>query len=359
MKTTISVWLSCLLLWVTCAMSASANPMNHKGNWEYSKTKEFHQQFTVKPTDLLQIDNRYGNVTVVYWAKNEVDIRVEVQVDANQEKKIKELLDRVDIRFNQSGGVVSAFTEIESQQNNGNYNLNIHYYVQMPKTMNGKMEVNYGNVYLPDNNEGAWALDVKYGNIQAGNFTAPLQIVAKYTNVDIRNVYQAEVELEYTGNSKIGNAEKLMIDGKYSTMSIGDVKQLELSCKFGGVELETVDRAEMSLSYSNAEISSLKQILDLDELSYSTLNIRALSDSFTRIDADARYGNLKLRLPEKTAFTVEADDMKYGDLEVRGFHIDQEKKEDKDYYYYEVNGGGKRKIRFSGNNYSHLTIRSL
>ena len=79
-------------MWVTCMVSASANPMNHKGNWEYSKTKEFHQQFTVKPTDLLQIDNRYGNVTVVYWAKNEVDIRVEVQVDANQEKKIKELL---------------------------------------------------------------------------------------------------------------------------------------------------------------------------------------------------------------------------------------------------------------------------
>ena len=95
MKTRISMWLSCLLMWVTCMVSASAERMNHKGNWEYSKTKEFHQQFTVKPTDLLQIDNRYGNVTVVYWAKNEVDIRVEVQVDANQEKKIKELLDEM------------------------------------------------------------------------------------------------------------------------------------------------------------------------------------------------------------------------------------------------------------------------
>lgn len=359
MKTKMSVWLSCLLLWVTCAMSASAELGNTKGNWEYSKKKEFHQCFTVKPADQLQVDNRYGHVTVTYWTKNEVDIRVEVQVDANREKKAQEQLDRVDIRFNQSGGVVSASTEIESQQNNGNYNLNIHYFVQMPKKMNGKVEVNYGNAYLPDLNEGSWKLSVKYGRIQAGNFTAPLQLVAKYTNVDIRNVQHAELDLDYAGHCTIGNAEKLIIDSKYSTMNIGNVKQLELTCKFGGVELETVDEADIHLSYSNGEISCLKQVLDVGELSYSNLYVREVSDAFTRVEAEARYGHLKMRLPEKSSFTVEADDMKYGDLEVRGFHITQEKREDKDYYYYEVNGGGKRKIRFAGNNYSHLTIRSL
>ncbi|MGM9758651.1 MAG: hypothetical protein ACI30I_00870, partial [Parabacteroides sp.] len=322
--------------------------------------KEFHKNFTVRQTDRLKLDHAYGKIAITYWDKQEVDIFVEAVVESNKEKQAQEILDRIHVRFSQTGSDVSAVTEFNNMNWNGNnQQISITYQVKMPRKMEGNVALRYGDLIMPDANEGKWDMQVKYGNIKAGNFSNPIQIDAKYTNVDIQHVKQAEMDLSYAGQCKVGNADNLILDSKYSTISLGDVKKLELGCKYGSVELETVEEAEISLSYSQGEIDQLKNYLDLESLSYSNLYIREVASSFTGIRAEARYGNLKMRLPKKTVFTVEAEDMKYGDLEMRDFDITRERKGEKEYYRYEINGGGNRSIRFYGNNYSNLKIRTL
>ena len=111
----------------------------------------------------------------------------------------------------------------------------------------------------------------------------------------------------------------------------------------------------MEIRYSEASIENLVQEIDAD-LSYSTLDIQKLSDSFIRVDADSQYGNLKIAVPEKTVFSLEADNMEYGNCRVSGLNITHSEKED-DYQRMEINGGGKRKIYYDGNSYGNIHIK--
>ena len=48
------------------------------GKPERIKKKEISQSFSISLSDLLLADNRYGNITVTHWNKNEALIRIEI-----------------------------------------------------------------------------------------------------------------------------------------------------------------------------------------------------------------------------------------------------------------------------------------
>jgi len=56
-----------------CNLSAIARPQ------EKIKKKEISQSYSVSAGDRLQVENRYGNITVTHWNQNTVAIRVEVE----------------------------------------------------------------------------------------------------------------------------------------------------------------------------------------------------------------------------------------------------------------------------------------
>ena len=61
-----------------CNLSAIARPQ------EKIKKKEISQSYSVSAGDRLQVENRYGNITVTHWNQNTVAIRVEVECKARR-----------------------------------------------------------------------------------------------------------------------------------------------------------------------------------------------------------------------------------------------------------------------------------
>ena len=51
------------------------------------KKKEINKSFNVGKNDILQVDNRYGNITVTHWSKSEVSIRVVIEAKAATRKR--------------------------------------------------------------------------------------------------------------------------------------------------------------------------------------------------------------------------------------------------------------------------------
>lgn len=51
-----------------CNLSAIARPQ------EKIKKKEISQSYSVSAGDRLQVENRYGNITVTHWNQNTVEI---------------------------------------------------------------------------------------------------------------------------------------------------------------------------------------------------------------------------------------------------------------------------------------------
>lgn len=90
-----------------------------KGKGKYEKSKSIKKEYTVNSNALLKINNRYGNVDVTSWDKNEVVIEVKITVSGNDEDKVIKRLSMIDVAFEASRNEVSAKTVIEKNHQTG------------------------------------------------------------------------------------------------------------------------------------------------------------------------------------------------------------------------------------------------
>lgn len=323
---------------------------------EFTKKKEFNKSFNASKNDLVEVDNRFGNITITYWNKNEVSIRVVVEAKARNAERAQAYIDRVNIEMEKSGNTISAITSLTKNMNGGsNESFSINYYINMPSGITCDLNQKYGNINMPENNAGKCMLHTKYGNVNGGSFSGSLEIETQYGNIDITDIKGGEFDLSY-GNAKINNATAAYIESKYSNVNIGQIDKLEMDIKYGNFEIGNINKGDLEVKYSQGNIRYLKNELSLDALSYSTVNILELSAKFGSINVDAHYGNLDIKIPSDASFRVVAEDMKYGDFNIRGFNISRSHVEDKVNHTTEVNGGRDGKIYFSGNNYGNLNI---
>jgi hypothetical protein len=244
---------------------------------------------------------------------------------------------------------------------NNTASLTIDYYINMPPKLAASISQKYGNINLPPTNEGQCTLTVAYGNIQAGSFTQPLTIDAKYSNVNIENVTNLNMDISYCANVTMGNAQSLTVDSKYSKFKLGHADTLRVNTKYGNLTTETVKTLDLDMKYGEAKVDNVTHELNITSLDYSSMTVRKLDADFKSVNVDARYGDLKLSIPAQAAFRLDAENMKYGKLNIKGLkttttNVDNTNKTD---HHYQINEGGSSHIHFDGNGYSNLKINAL
>lgn len=181
---------------------------------------------------------------------------------------------------------------------------------------------------------------------------------AQYGNVELGNVKEAYFDLSYCGNNSIKSGMRLDIDSKYSNLSLGDITKLNLESKYGNLKAQSLDKADLDIKYSEVTIDLMRTELIVGSLDYSTMTIRELSPNFRVVNAESRYGNLNIYIDPKASFNVIAENMKYGNYNIRGFNVTKQEVEDKSYYRSQINGGSNRRIEFYGNKYGNLNIKT-
>jgi hypothetical protein len=326
---------------------------------ESLKRKEINRSFNVSRSDRLDIDNRYGSITVTYWEKNEVAIRVVVESKANDDRLAQEELDRIEISFSKSGDTVRALTSVRNRTGGGNSQFTVRYFVSMPSRLGATLAQKYGDINMPDNNDGKYNLDVKYGNIHAGNFSQPLDIEAGYSNIALGKAGDLTIDARYCGNISLGDIAKLTIDCKYSNVVVRDVADMSLENSYGNIKAGTVNNLTIETKYGEAKIEGIKETLSIRSLAYGTVSVDKLDDDFKSVSADARYGTLNVKVSRKASFRITAESMKYGSVNVKGLTITDSSNTNKTDYYYRINGGGNRQISFDGNSFGKLNINAL
>ena len=100
-------------------------------------TKEFHKEFTTSANTTLQISNRYGDVVIRNWDKDQVVIEVKVTVEMPNREKAEKLLSYIDIQFSEGDNLISAKTVIDDKLNftgwgSGSSKYSREYNVKMP-----------------------------------------------------------------------------------------------------------------------------------------------------------------------------------------------------------------------------------
>ena len=70
-----------------------------KLNGRYTKEKTIKKEYNVNPDALFKVKNSYGNVTLTSWNENRVEIEVHIKTNGNDEDRVQERLDEIDVEF--------------------------------------------------------------------------------------------------------------------------------------------------------------------------------------------------------------------------------------------------------------------
>jgi len=254
----------------------------------------------------MQISNKFGEVKINDLGGDSVTIKVLITIDNKSAGKAKDLLEKVSINFNKSGGLVSAETEIEDNFNN-NGSFSIDYLINIPKDRELIISNKYGNVIVNELDAKGF-FEVNYGSMTAGKMKAPagnpIKVIVNYGKADLDNINEANMEFKY---SKLyaNTINQLVLDTKYSTVTLQKSDKLTLDSKYDGITIEEIASFKSVSKYTNYKIGLLTGNFDLDT-GYGSVRIGKVDAKFDNITITNSYGGLNIGLNE-LSYKLKAD----------------------------------------------------
>ena len=282
---------------------------------KYTKQKRIKKEFNVSANDLLKITNSYGNIDLVTWDQDRVEIEVIVRTNGNDEEKVEERLREIDVAFNQTGGQVTAKTLFEKDSNNSfwgslfggsnnNVNMEINYRVKAPVTNRVDLSNDYGSINI-DKLRGDAKISVDYGKLMIGELHGD----------------NNELNFDYTRNSNIGYVKRAKINADYSEFNIDEAGTLELSADYTDSNINKVENLSFNNDYGSLKVEKLKNIkgqgdylgvklgllygiLDVS-MDYGSLVVQKIMPSFKDINITSDYTGVKLGYDKEAPFSFE------------------------------------------------------
>ena len=281
---------------------------------KHTKQKRIKKEFSVSPNDLLRVDNSYGNIDVVTWNQNRIEIEVLVKTNGNDEEKVEKRLREIDVNFNQGGGVVSAKTIFERSSGgsfwnalfggSSNVNMEINYRIKAPITNRVDLSNDYGSINL-DKLQGDAKISCDYGKIMIGELHGE----------------NNELNFDYTRNSNIGYVKRARINADYSEFTIEDAGTINLSADYTTSNFIKVENLSFNNDYGSLKVERLRNIkgegdylgiklgliygsLDLN-LDYGSLSIQKIMPSLKNMNINSDYTAIKIGYDKEAPFSFE------------------------------------------------------
>tara|TARA_R110002073_G_scaffold4213_3_gene28024 strand:+ start:133 stop:1218 length:1086 start_codon:yes stop_codon:yes gene_type:complete len=247
---------------------------------KYEKSKTLKKEYTVNKDALLKINNRYGNIDVVSWDKNQVVIEVKITVSGNDESQVIERLKMIDVEFQGSRSEVSAETIIEKKSSNWswswgkkrNVHYKINYTVKVPLTNNVKLANDYGNIFLNEL-KGDADINCDYGKISIGDLHS--------TNNSIN--------IDYCGSSTIGKMNGGSINADYSKLTVEEAGDIRLNADYTTTVFEKINDLNYNCDYGSLQVSDGRSVIGTGD--YLTTKLGAISK---KVDITADYGSIRI-----------------------------------------------------------------
>lgn len=253
-------------------------------NLVYQKEKVTEYSYPINNRQSVNVDNRYGKITINNWMKNEVKVIVTVRTAESSERRAQEALDRVRIDQSRSGNVITFKTAIESGSSSwwslltsgsDDRSLNVDYDIYLPRQNELVLANRYGAIELSDR-DGAVNVSVSYGSLHAGRLNGrDNSLSIAYSKADVEYLNEGDVTVRY-GGFTLSEANKLTLAMSSSGGEVGKVNQ----------------QANISLRYSGGFEIGLGPLIKKASIAaaYSNIHIRPASDATFNFDVAVSYG---------------------------------------------------------------------
>jgi len=284
-------------------------------------TKEFHKEYKAGASTRLDISNKYGDVVINSSDNDQVVIDVKVTVEVPNKEKAERLLSYIDVRFEEGENVISAKTIIDDKFSftgwgGDSRRFKIDYNIKMPVGMALTLSNKYGNTDI-DELHGLLNLDIKYGNLTAGKITRgntkPLsRLNLAYGKGTIEEAGWLDLTLRYVIKIDITKSQALLLDSKYSKISLGETSSVVGGSKYDNIKIENIKNLVLENGYTETNIRVLSKKLNYKG-SYGSFTVEDIPSGFESIDTETRYMGVRLGIDESANYKLEAK-VSYGGL---------------------------------------------
>ncbi len=287
-------------------------------------SKNLHKEYDANENTLLIIQNKFGDVDINNWDKNQVSIDVTITVDHHNEAKAKELIDYIDVVFSQSGNTIEAITKIDdkfSKWNTFTFNDNqkefsIDYKVNLPKNIKLDLTNKYGSVFI---NElaGHTKISVKYGNLKINKLTRSKvkphnEIYLGYSNGTIEECEWLSLTIKYS-ELDIKKCKALIAKTKYSDLFVDNAKSIVCESKYDDYRLGKIVNFVTTSAYTDFEIEEISKKLEFDNR-YGNLDVDYVPNGFEKISIENEYGSVNIGIDINASYNIKGY-AKYADID--------------------------------------------
>jgi len=233
--------------------------------------KNISKSYTVSSDEKLSIENSFGDVAVSTWDKNEIQVNIEIVVNASSDEKAQKMMDEISVSDKRVGNQISFKTNIGNMGKTGNGKKNRWGDDQR------KFYIDY-KIVMPSGNP--LSIENSFGKINIGNFTGPVNLVSKFGEL-------------ITG--KLSNARTLHVE--FGSADIGPVIDPDVTFKFNSrsfIENVTGNAKIHAEFCNNVEISVDNSIKDLNLFeSYSNVRLNIPENLSASFNVHTNFGTFR------------------------------------------------------------------
>jgi hypothetical protein len=269
------------------------------------KSKKYNKSWSVSEVETLDVSNKFGEVLFKNEGGSQITIEVEVTVEASNDNKANDLLNKIDVSFSKSGKTAKAETSIENNFKS-NRDFSIDYVINIPSDKNLVVSNKYGDVAVNKLNANG-NFDVQYGNITANELIAPsngnMNVLLAYGNGNIETTGDIDIDIKYS-NITLGKINDLILESKYSNIDFDMARIVQIESKYDKFDFGKVKSLTANTKYTNIKIAYLGASLKIEN-GYGSIRVGEVAPDFESINITNSYGQISLGLNQAN-YTVDA-----------------------------------------------------
>lgn len=274
----------------------------------------------------LEIENNFGNISLSVWDQNNISVKITLEVDGYDEKESKEILEKIELKTNESSNSISIKTNLKSHNSFSfrKKSFKINYEVNLPDGHPLSLTNEFGNIFMADY-AGNTNIKLEYGDLTAGKM-GDLELTQGFGKSEIEAIKKGVFQLEYMDSFTLAVADELELTAEFSEIEIEDIKSINFNLEYGKLLIGSVYNYEGRSEFSKISIDELYENFKLNaEYASGTVEISKLGKDIKSFLLDTEFSKSEIHL-EKDANLGFETEHSFGKLETKGDNIKYSKK---------------------------------
>ncbi|SHH57144.1 hypothetical protein [Flavobacterium defluvii] len=269
-----------------------------------TKQKSIQKTYIVNSNAGIDIDNKYGNISVSTWDEDKIDLDITIKVNGANENWVNERLNSIDVDITALKSLVSAVTNIGNsalKSKGSNNSFEINYVIKIPKNGSVKLVNKYGNISTL-NLEGTADINCKYGKTTLGRLNGSNNRIeiAYCQNSSIDYIKNGTIDARYSG-LKINDSGNLNLGANYTDITLNDGQNIKYDCNYGTFKFQKINSLTGSGNYLTISIGEISSSFTFDT-NYSRINVGNINEKAGNVSLNSGYTDVTLGFDANYAF---------------------------------------------------------